>query len=313
MKCPITYENVDSQEKSSSPYSLEGLHRLDKKLNALKKFEYTQDEQLNTITKPETRISISGKHPKLLIDLNKNKKKFEINMSGGGYILKPQNPKWSQMPENEDLTMKLASYVGIETPTHGLLYCRGDHFSYFIRRFDRGDYPHKIPVEDFAQLQQKTRKGKYDSSMEKVAETVQKYCSFPAVEIKELFRRTVFIYLTGHQDMHLKNFSLITINSVVMLSPAYNLINSTIIDNFSLEEIALFLSSKKRGLTKEDLITYYGIEKLGLTSKVVDDVLGQFSNQMDQWKKLIESSFLSEELKEKYICLLDKRKNNLGL
>ena len=187
MKCPITYENIDSHQKTSSPYSLKGLHHLDKKLNTLKKFEYTQDEQLDKITKPETRISISGKHPKLLVDLNKNEKRFEIAMSGGRYILKPQNPKWPQMPENEDLTMKLAGCMGIETPTHGLLCCKGGYFSYFIRRFDRGDYPYKIPLEDFAQLQEKTRESKYDSSMEKVADTVEQYCSFPCCRKKRAF------------------------------------------------------------------------------------------------------------------------------
>ena len=313
MKCPITYENIDSHQETLSPYSLKGLHHLDKKLNMLKKFEYTQDEQLDKMIKSETKISISGEHPKLLVNLNKDEEKFEVTMSGGGYILKPQNPRWPQMPENEDLTMKLADCVGIETPTHGLLYCKDGCFSYFIRRFDRGDYPYKIPVEDFAQLQGKTREGKYDSSMEKLAETVERYCSFPAVEKKELFKRTVFVYLTGHQNMHLKNFSLITINSVVMLSPAYNLINSTIIDSSNLEEIALLLNGKKRDLTKEDLTTYYGLEKLHLTSKMIDEVLGQFSNHIDQWKVLINSSFLSEELKEKYTHVLNERKNNLGL
>ena len=313
MKCPITYENIDSHQKTSSPYSLKGLHHLDKKLNTLKKFEYTQDEQLDKITKPETRISISGKHPKLLVDLNKNEKKFEIAMSGGRYILKPQNPKWPQMPENEDLTMKLAGCMGIETPTHGLLCCKGGYFSYFIRRFDRGDYPYKLPIEDFAQLQGKMRESKYDSSMEKVADTVEQYCSFSAVEKKELFKRTIFIYLTGHQNMHLKNFSLITINSIVMLSPVYNLINSTIVDTSNLEEIALPLNNKTHDLTKEDFITYYGIKRLNLTSKIIDEVLNQFSKQIDQWKKLIDSSFLSEDLKKKYTHVLNERKNKLDI
>ena len=313
MKCPITYENVDSHQKTSSPYSLKGLHHLDKKLNTLKKFEYTQDEQLDKITRPEAKVSISGVQPKLLVNLNKDEKKFEIAMPGGKYILKPQNPKWPQMPENEDLTMKLADCVGIETPIHGLLYCKDDRFTYFIKRFDRGDYPHRIPLEDFTQLQGKSRDSKYDSSMEEVAQTIQQYCTFPIVEKKELFKRTILIYLTGHQNMHLKNFSLITVNSIVMLSPVYNLINSTIVNASNLEEIALPLNGKRCGLTKEDLTQYYGEEKLHLTSKTIDEVLGQFSNQMSQWKELINSSFLSEGLKKKYIHLLDERKNKLGL
>ena len=98
-----------------------------------------------------------------------------------------------------------------------------------------------------------------------------------------------------------------------MLSPVYNLINSTIVDTSNLEEIALPLNNKKHDLTKEDLITYYGIKRLSLTSKIIDEVLNQFSKQIDQWKKLISSSFLSEDLKKKYIHLLNERRNKLGI
>jgi hypothetical protein len=31
----------------------------------------------------------------------------------GNYIIKPQSPDYSELPENEDLTMKLAACVGI--------------------------------------------------------------------------------------------------------------------------------------------------------------------------------------------------------
>ena len=313
MRCPITYEKIDSHQKTSSLYSLKGLHHLDKKLSTLKKFEYTQDEQLNIIAKPEIKISISGMQPKLLVNLNKNEKKFEIAMPGGKHILKPQNPRWPQMPENEDLTMKLANCIGIETPVHGLLHCRDGHFAYIVKRFDRGNYPYEIPLEDFAQLQGKTREEKYDSSMESLATTTQQYCTFPTVEKKELFKRIIFIYLTGNQDMHLKNFSLIAINSVVMLSPVYDLVNSAIVNTSDSRQMALPLNGKKNNLTKTDLITYYGIEILHLTSKVTDEVLGQFSNQMSQWKELIDTSFLSNDLKRKYVHLLDERKSELGL
>jgi len=39
---------------------------------------------------------------------------------GGKYILKPQHQIYTQLPENEDLTMKLAKEIGLEIPIHGL-------------------------------------------------------------------------------------------------------------------------------------------------------------------------------------------------
>ena len=314
MRCPITYEKIESIQETAPLYSLKGLCLLDRRLKVLKEFPYTNDEQLTLMKGPGIRTSISGQQPKLLINLNRNKKMFEISIDDGRYILKPQSIMWPHTtPANEDLTMKLADCVGIEMPIHGLLYCKGGYLAYFIKRFDRGEHPYKIPLEDFAQLQGKTREGKYDSSMEKVAETIEQYCTFPVVEKKELFKRTIFIYLTGHQDMHLKKFSLISVNAIVMLSPAYGLVNSTIVHADNLDEIALPLNGKKRNLTREDLTTYYGMKRLRLTSKVIDDVLCQFSSQIKQWKNIIAMSFLSEDLKKKYIYLLDERKGNLNL
>lgn len=313
MRCPITYEEIESAQNQMPLYSLKGLRLLDRRLNTLKEFAYTQDEQLNNISRAEINIPISGQQPQLLINLNRSTEQFEIAKQEGQYILKPQNPRWPYMPENEDVTMKLAQYIGIETPVHGLLHCKAGHFSYFMKRFDRGEHPYKIPSEDFAQLQGKTRDTKYNSSMEKVAKTIEQYCTFPAVEKKELFKRTIFFYLTGNHDMHLKNFCLITVNAIVILSPGYNFINFSILNSNNTDEMALPLNSKKRGLTKKDLITHYGIETLHLTVKVIDEVFEQFSNSFDQWKKLINYSFLPQNLKEAYIHLMTERKSKLDL
>ena len=311
MRCPITYEEIEPTQKKTSLYSSKGLRLLDKKLNMLKEFNYTQDEQLHNISK--AKIPIPGQQSKLLINLNRRAEQFEVAPQGGQYILKPQSLSWPYMPENEDVTMKLAQCVGIETPVHGLLYCKGGCFSYFVKRFDRGNHPYKIPSEDFAQLQSKTRQTKYDSSMEEVAKTVEQYCTFPAVEKKELFKRTIFSYLIGNHGMHLKNFRLITVNAIVILSPGYNFINLSIISTDNSNEIALPLNGKKRDLTKKDFITYYGIEILHLTAKVIDEVLNQLSTNLDQWKKLINHSFLPQNLKEKYIHLMTDRKSKLNL
>ena len=51
-----------------------------------------------------------------------------------------------------------------------------------------------------------TRDTKYDYSLEKVVGLVNKFCTFPAVEKTVLFKLVLFGYLTGNDDMHLKNF-----------------------------------------------------------------------------------------------------------
>lgn len=252
-------------------------------------------------------MSIQGVQPKLSARLNAARGVFEIVDSGGYYILKPQTPNYTQVPENEDLTLRLAELVGIEVPLHGLIYSKDGSLTFFIRRFDRKGRKEKVAVEDFAQLSGMDRDTKYRSSMEKVASIVETYCTFPAIDRIKLFKLTLFNYLVGNEDCHLKNFSLIRHQAKVELSPAYDLVNTTIILNAH-EEIALPLNGKKRNLRKKDLLDYWGRQRLGLTEKSIGNVMQTFQSSVDKWLDLIDISFLSLERQERYKSLIIKRR-----
>jgi len=158
-----------------------------------------------------------------------------------------------------------------------------------------------------------SRDTKYDSSMEKVVTVIDDFCTFPAIEKLTLFKLTVFNYLVGNEDMHLKNFSIITGEGKVTLSPCYDLVNTTIEYKKMDEEIALPLKGKKKGLTRNLLIDYFGMERCGLTVKSVDKVLETISSRVTRWKELTEMSFLSNEMKEKYQHLMAARLTKMGI
>lgn len=142
--------------------------------------------------------------------------------------------------------MCLAEIVGLEIPVHGLIYSKDNSMTYFIKRFDRIGANKKLALEDFAQLSGEDRYTKYKSSMEKVAAIIESFCTFPKIEFVKLFKLTLFNFLIGNEDMHLKNFSLITRGSKVSLSPAYDLLNSTIAQKNAEEEIALPIRGRKK-------------------------------------------------------------------
>ena len=300
-RCPITYE-----ESGDKKYSAGGLKKISPKLKSLNDFPYSADEQVREAVARAAKMSIQGVQPKLSARLNVKRQVFEIVDTGGHYILKPQTTSFKEVPENEDLTMKLAELSGIEVPLHGLLYSRAGSLTYFIKRFDRFARNKKIPIEDFAQLSNKDRETKYNSSMEKVASVIEEFCTFPAIENLKLFRLTLFNYLIGNEDMHLKNFSVIRRGVKVELSPAYDLLNSTIILN-SGEELALPLNGKKSRLKKEDFFTYFAKERLGLTQKSVDQTVHQIVNAYPKWLDLINQGFLSAEMRNNYSSLLQSR------
>jgi serine/threonine-protein kinase HipA len=179
--------------------------------------------------------------------------------------------------------------------------------TYFIKRFDRKGRNEKVPIEDFAQLAGLSRDTKYNYSLEKVVKIIDDYCTFPAIEKLTLFKLVIFSYLVGNEDMHVKNLSIITENNKVTLSPCYDLVNSTIEYIKQDEEIALPLMGKKKHLTRNNLVDYFGVERCKLTPKSIDNVMETILSAVDKWKELIEISFLSKEMKDKYHALLETR------
>ena len=301
--CPITYEPCGDKK-----YSEKGLKLLSRNLTHLEDFPYSQEEQVREAAARAPKMSIQGVQPKLSAKLKVTDGIFEVSDRGGEYILKPQNNLYPQLPENEDLTMRLAVEIDLEIPLHGLIYSKDQKLTYFIKRFDRFGKGNKYSIEDFAQLAGKSRDTKYDYSMEKVAGIIESYCTFPVIEKIKLFKLTVFNFLTGNEDQHLKNFSLITKNNKVALSPFYDLINTTISLANPAEEIALPLKGKKSKLNKKILVEYWGMERLGLNDQVIKQSLKTINEKIEKWNILINKSFLTKEMKEKYIAMLDERR-----
>ena len=300
--CPITYDACGDKK-----YSVKGLKILSKSLNELEDIPLTQEEQIREAAIRAVKMSIQGVQPKLSARLNVGESTFNIVDKLGTFILKPQSNIYAELPENEDLTMKLAETVGLEVPVHGMVYSVDGKFTYFIKRFDRYGRDKKYSMEDFAQLAGKTRDTKYDFSMEKVAAIIENYCTFPVIENVKLFKLTLFNFLVGNEDQHLKNFSLITRNHKIELSPVYDLINTTIAIPNPHEEIALPIDGKKKNIKRKILIDYWGKEILGINVKIIVQICSEMENLMHAWQELINKSFLSRDMKEKYSKLIASR------
>ncbi len=305
-KCPLSYREVEGR------YDLTALHRVHPKLTDLADLPYASEELRREARELADKLSIQGVQPKLSARLALKDQAMEIVERKGHYILKPQHPEYPAVPENEDLTMHLAAAAGIEVPVHGLLYGADGAVTYFIQRFDRGPRDRKHPQEDFAQLLGEERETKYGSSMERVASALEQFATFPSVDAVALLRLVLFNFLVGNEDHHLKNFSLLQDKAVIRLSPAYDLLNTTILVANPKEEIALPLKGKKRGLTRKDLLEYFAGERLRLPAAAVEKVLRQLAEGLAVWPEWIDRSFLPSELQEAYSQLVETRAPRLG-
>ena len=307
-RCPISYSLV-----GESHYSQKGLRSLAYGLSKLNLFEYTAEEQRIEAFNRASKMSIQGVQPKLSAILNIKDEKFQIVDRGGRYILKPQHPYFPQLPENEDLTMRLAEITGLDVPLHGMIWSKDNTLTYFIKRFDRKGQNDKVPLEDFAQLAGLSRDTKYNYSMEKLVKLIDSYCTFPAIEKVKLFKLVLFCFVTGNDDMHLKNFSIINLDGKIQLSPCYDLVNTIVEYKNPEDEIALPIKGKKKNLTRNMLINYFGQDKCDLTDKVIDKVLDSITNAIPKWREEISISFLSDEMKEKYLALINAQLERLQL
>ena len=307
-RCPITYEEI-----AGGTYSEHGLYLLSRRLIDLSPFPYTAGQQRREAARQAAKMSIQGVQPKLNVHLNISSQVFDLVDYDGSYIVKPPGEVYPELPQNEDVTMRMAALAGIKTPLHGLFYACDGSLTYFVKRFDRTGRDGKLALEDFAQIQGKTRETKYCSSMEHVAATIRAYCTFPVLEFVKLFRLVLFNFLVGNEEMHLKKFSLLCRDGQVGLSPAYGLRNTTIALGSAGAELALPLRGKRQGLKSEDFFGYFGRELLHLPQPVIDGVLRDFSAAKEHWCSLLNICFLSHRMKEAYTKLLHSRVSALGL
>ncbi|MBF4471533.1 HipA domain-containing protein [Flavobacterium sp. HJJ] len=301
-RCPITYELCGSEK-----YSEKGLRMIAPKLSALTDLPFTAVEQRQEAANRARKLSIQGVQPKLSAVISVANHQFEIVDQFGNFIIKPQNDLFPELPENEDVTMKMAAAYGLDVPFHGMVYSKDGSLSYFIKRFDRYGKGRKYATEDFAQLTGNSRDTKYNYTMEKLVKVIDEYCTFPAIAKADFFKRILFCFITGNEDMHLKNFSVITKAGKTTLTPVYDFLNSSISIKNPQEEVALSLKGKKSNFKAAEWIDYFAKERLELNDKTIDAILSDMNKSVSKWNKLIEMSFLSNVMKEKYLKLMNNR------
>ncbi|MGB5989684.1 MAG: HipA domain-containing protein [Marinifilaceae bacterium] len=251
-------------------------------------------------------IAVTGVQPKLSMSVfseNKENRLTIVGALGGKYIFKPPNKEFREMPANEHITMRLAEKYGISTVPSSLIKLKSGELSYITKRIDRNGSDQKIHMLDMFQILEAF--DKYKGSMEKIGKALSSFSSHRGLDKIRLFEITLFSFLTGNNDMHLKNFSMINFNDSWQLSPAYDLLNVAIINPKDKEELALTLEGKKKNFNKAHFIKFG--ENLGLGEKQIKSTFKKFSKNKAKAIEMIRNSFLSKELQKEYTSLLEER------
>jgi serine/threonine-protein kinase HipA len=277
--------------------------------------EYSLD-QMDELAKNvvERSVAVPGVQAKLSMSVVKKTKGQSTRLTvvgalGGNYIFKPPSDRFPEMPENEHLTMQIAKAFGIQVVPASLVRLVSGELSYITKRMDRTENGSKIHMIDMFQITEAF--DKYRSSMEKVGKALGNYSSNPLLDKTYFFDLAIFSFLTGNNDMHLKNFSMIEGPSGWILSPAYDLLNVAIIIPEDSEEIALTLEGKKKKLKKEHFLQLG--KTLGLTPKQISASFNRMVKNKSKALDWIDQSFLSEKMKIAYKNLLEAKYKQLEL
>lgn len=121
---------------------------------------------------------------------------------------------------------------------------------------------------------------------DKAGKAVQKHSSNPLLDLVTLFEISLFAFLTGNADMHLKNISLIDRrDGLASLIPAYSLLSTRLVipEKHDSEEMALMLNGQRRECKLDNFIDFNDL------------------------------SFFSEDKKDKYKALLTERAQRLKM
>lgn len=273
------------------PYRLDEMEKLAKEAVAL------------SITVPGVQPKLSLGWIKSTLEDGHNGRLTIMDALEGLYILKPQNTQYEQMPENEHLSMKMAELLKIEVVPSNMIRLATGELCYITKRVDRKKDNSKIHMIDFLQILE--LEDKYLGTMENLGKAIGEISVNTLMDKLRFFELTLFNFIIGNNDMHLKNYSMWLTDMGWVLSPAYDLLNVKIILPKDLDDTALFLGGKKKNFNKA-YFNQFG-EVLKLNDKQINSVYKKLHAWLPKANQLIDVSFLNENNKVQYKKLITQR------
>ena len=308
-KCLYCYKELEEGQKDFHP----GCARKFFGTSEAPLLEYRREElDALAVQVIQAQTSLTGVQPKLSLNLHKHEGSNRLTIVGlwGEFIFKPQTDAYPELPENEDLTMHMAEAARIKVVPHSLIKLADGSLGYITRRIDRTKKGEKIDMEDMCQLTLHPTEYKYKSSCEQIAKAIADYSSTPRLDLVNFMQVLLFSFVTGNNDMHLKNFSLYRPKALYQLSPAYDLLNVAIANPKDKEEMALSINGKKAQIKLADFLK--SSDTMGIEQRVTLGLIDGLRNAMPAWINLINDSFLSDEMKQNYLDLIIRRMDILS-
>lgn len=233
-RCLISLTPLKTSEKDSG-YSLAGIKQLVGLQKVNLELPFTRRQFIQEQPERQKGMSISGYQPKLSLRIENEI--FQVVSDKGLYILKPSPEAYPYLAENEHATMTVMKRLGFDVPPFGLIYFKReentpDELAFIIKRYDRfGLDANKIHQEQLDGAMGVDDKygniaGEKSVSYEKAAKFLNESMSNTLASKRDIFLRTVYAYVLGNNDYHLRNIGIMHPNgSNPQLAPVYDFIS----------------------------------------------------------------------------------------
>ncbi|MCP4987518.1 MAG: HipA domain-containing protein [Colwellia sp.] len=329
--CLVTLMPLKGKKEYQPGFTLQGIKYLVGSAEVQLQLPFTRREFVTEQPKKQKGMSISGYQPKLSLRIVNNQ--FKVVETFGTYILKPSPEEYPNLAENEHAIMSVMRNLNFEVPPFGLVPFQPDpdnnkiEYAFIIKRYDRNeDDQSKVHQEQLdGAMGIKEKYGKIDNIQTVSYEQV---CQFLIDNIdsslqfkRELFKRIMYSYLLGNNDLHLRNFGLIMPNEEKnQIAPIYDFVSTApYSDTFSDCYMALPLLRIEE--SENDLApgfnTKYGqyigydfiefAKGIGLNSKITVKIISEAIKKKGVVVDTINNSFMPDKHKSEVISYFNQR------
>ena len=215
----------------------------------------------------QSHLSLTGASGKTGLYYDDKKKKWyqPVGSAPSNYIVKQSHVRLSNIVVNEQLCLLTAKKLGIDVPESFVVQIEKNKTEdadilFATKRFDRVvtddsrkvkdlPVPYRLHQEDFAQALGINSSQKYEKNgehyLKQMFNIIRSYSANPIEDQFKLWRITVFNFLIGNTDNHIKNYSLLYSNDLrtVRLAPCYDVVATRVYKN-DINEISLSINGK---------------------------------------------------------------------
>jgi serine/threonine-protein kinase HipA len=239
------------------------------------------------VTGSKTRLSLAGAQPKLPVKYDGKDFYLPEGTAASTHIIKPvyKNDDIEELAENEHTCLRLGESAGLNTVKSEIMDI-SSHRVLIVERYDRkilNNQVIRLHQEDFTQCLGLSKDKKYSGEYRDIATVIRRYCKSPVIDILSIVKWTVFNYLIGNADAHLKNISLlyddVEAGKGLSLTPFYDIV-CTDIYGYDIEMALTIGEQPNPGhLTVNDWKQY--AEDMGISFKLVQSTAKDIINKTD--------------------------------